>query len=291
MVTTVLGAVAMGFVVCLHVPTLPQYWLLDCGVPWFFFASGYWYAQSTWPYAANVRVRVRSLLVPYYLWNLLWFPVLFICNWIGWRYCGANRVVDGSWECVVRCLGFSPFAWPALVPTWFLRALFVVVVLVGGMEKSLEWVLKGGNRAVWRRGVVCLVCWGVCWADWMWGSKEGLWRGFFSFGLPLLGCACFATGMMISSIVGPDRGLVDSGGRWKLLCQRIRRHMMPVYLIHVIIIIGFGWVAKALHRFDVLETTAGDVAMWFAGIGGSMIVGELMRRLFPRASAVLFGGR
>lgn len=40
---TILSAVALGMVVALHVPTLPKHWLLDLAVPWFFFASGFWF--------------------------------------------------------------------------------------------------------------------------------------------------------------------------------------------------------------------------------------------------------
>ena len=65
-----------------------------------------------------MRKRVRSLLVPYFLWNLIWFPVLFLSNWIGWKYFGAERVVDGSVDSIVRCLGFSPWRWPARARGW-----------------------------------------------------------------------------------------------------------------------------------------------------------------------------
>ena len=132
-VMTGLSAVALGLVVAHHVPSLPQGGILGFGVPWFFFASGFWMMKEDFDWSGEVCKRVKNLLIPYYLWNVVWFPILFGCNWIGWRYCGANRVVDGSWECVIRCLGLSPWQWPALVPTWFLRALFVVVLVVGGL--------------------------------------------------------------------------------------------------------------------------------------------------------------
>ena len=83
-------------VVCLHLPSSPKHWLLDCAMPWFFLASGYWYSRSSKSFGENVRERVRSLLVPYYLWNILWFPILFSVHWIGLRYCGTDRAVDFS---------------------------------------------------------------------------------------------------------------------------------------------------------------------------------------------------
>ena len=139
---TVVSLLALGTVVCLHLPSLPQHWMLDWAVPWFFFAGGFWYARSAKPYGEQVRGRVKSLLVPYCLWNLAWFPILFVANWLGTRYCGASRVVDGSAACVFRCLGLNPCAWPALVPTWFLRALFAAVVVVGGVERLLAFGVR-----------------------------------------------------------------------------------------------------------------------------------------------------
>lgn len=35
-VMTCLSAFALGLIMCLHVPTLPKFWLFNCGVPWFF---------------------------------------------------------------------------------------------------------------------------------------------------------------------------------------------------------------------------------------------------------------
>lgn len=91
-------------------------------------------------------MRVRTLLVPYYLWNFIWFPILFFFNWIGWRYFGAERVVDGSVMCVLRCLGLSIIGPPALVPTWYLRALFVAVSIISCLDYILNCVSR---RSSW----------------------------------------------------------------------------------------------------------------------------------------------
>lgn len=278
------SAVALGLVMCLHLPTLPKHWLLDLGVPWFFFASGFWFAASGKGFGEKMRDRVRSLLVPYFLWNLIWFPLLFACNWLGWRFCGATRAVDGSWPCLVRCLGLSPFAWPALVPTWFLRALFAVAAVVGGL------VAVGPRRrsAVWQ-AAVCAVAWGVCWAVMRRFPEGTMWHGFFVFGLSLPGCAWFATGMCAHAALR-FAGVAEGGAapEWVRL---LRRQLMPVYVLHAAVIVAVGRVAKTLGLFGYLATAAGDVAMWFVGIAGSVAIGAALRRHAPRTAKILFGGR
>lgn len=281
---TFISLLALGTVVCLHLPSLPQHVLLGWAVPWFFFASGFWYARSAKPFAEQVKARVKSLLVPYYLWNLIWFPVLLVANWLGGRYYGALRVVDGSAACVIRCLGLDPLAWPALVPTWFLRALFVTVVIVGGLDRLL---MSSGCRQTVGHTVV-FAFFGLAYATRsVWMPETSAWQSFFSFGVPLLGCACFAAGLVAANAVRRSR-LDRSQAPW---VQMVRRQMMPVYILHAIVIMIVGWGARALHCFAFLTTGFGDVVMWLVGVGGAVALGEALRRRASRISSLLFGGR
>ena len=240
---------------------------------------------------------MKSLLLPYYLWNVLWFPILFIFNWIGWRYFGANRVVDGSIECIVRCMGLSPFDWPALVPTWFLRALFAAVVVVGLADRACRQIMSTEHmflKVPVSRWLVCLLCWMMYLAWLLLDHKETLLHSFLVFGLPLGGCAWFSMGMVVGEIMhsATDEGenVVSSGERNRKWIACIRRQIMPVYLIHVPVILFVEWGCKAFHVYDRMETIAGDVMMWFVSVGGAIVIGEFMRRLCPRFARLLLGG-
>lgn len=283
---TLVSAVAMGLAICHHLPTLPNGGIIESGVPWFFFASGFWYGRKPRDYKKELGKRVKSLLVPYYLWNICWFPILFVANWIGWRYCGVERAVDGSLATIIRCLGFNPCQWPALVPTWFLRALFVAVVTVGGLW-SLGTRLKKLRHGefAWRVTVallfICVYATRKCWM-----LTDPSWDGFFIFGVPLRGMMCFAVGGMVAMLLDDYREM-----RFKIAVRLIRRQMMPIYVIHAIVIMICGWVAKAIGCFDGLATIQGDIVMWFVGIIGAIAIGESIRLLAPNAARVLFGGR
>ena len=104
--------------------------------------------------------------------------------------------VKANWAWVVRGLGLSPFAWPIDVPTWFLRSLFVVVVMMGliivGLRiKATDWGKKIGVAAVlWTAYLIqCCIC----------TSPRA--NAFFEFTISLQGLALFATGILLSPLL------------------------------------------------------------------------------------------
>ena len=292
-VITIAGAFAMGCVVAHHVPSLPNGGILQFGVPWFFFASGFWMGfkflgcdgNTVGVWKRECARRVRTLIVPYFLWNLIWFPILFAANWLGWKYCGAERLVDGSTDSIMRCLGLSVWQWPALVPTWFLRSLFVASVVVGGV-----WALLGvgGGRRLGNMGRMVVAA-AVFWGFWLVMEKFGpsgiWWNGFFCFGIPVFGMACFVTGGAIASFL---RSRPESGGAW---VSFVRRQMMPVYLLHVPVILMISWIARATGGYQYLTDVGGCVLLGCIGVIGAVVAGEMMRLFLPNTTKVLFGNR
>ena len=254
-----LGVVAMGLVVCHHLPTQPRGGVLEWGVPWFYFASGFWYASKLRKWREEISKRISSLLVPYYLLNVIWFPILFLANWIGWKYLGAERVVDGGLYSSVRCLGLSPWSWPALVPTWFLRSLFVATVVVAGIWAAFDAVTCNSRWArVVIRALVAAMLWAIVFTMPIWCPADGHWVDFFVFGVPLHGMACFAMGGLVSSAL-----YVGDCGSVHPFAARIRRQMMPVYVLHAVVIVACG----------------------------AILLGEALRRCSPSTAKLLFGGR
>jgi len=281
------SVMAMALVVCHHLPTHPQGGILEWGVPWFYFASGFWYDAKPRKWNAEILKRARTLLVPYFLLNAIWFPILFLANWAGWKYLGAERVVDGSAASIIRCLGFNPWAWPALVPTWFLRALFVASIGVAGIWSVLDAeVLKGRKPRIVLRALTALVLWSVVLMRHRWCPADGNWADFFVFGVPLYGMACFALGGFASTVAG-----IDCSHAVHPFVVGIRRHLMPVYVLHAIVIVVCGWIARVAGLYERLLTINGDVAMWIVGVAGALLLGEEIRRCSPRFAELIFGGR
>lgn len=125
-----------------------------CGiaVPIFYLISGYFFFYGTDGFAINsyhrkLKKRVRTLLVPYILWNLLY--VFYVVSLIFMGFIVKNEPLsnietffEGNgwlrmfWDCnvwgiyKVNILGHSiPNSGPILIPMWFIRDLMVVIII------------------------------------------------------------------------------------------------------------------------------------------------------------------
>lgn len=100
------------------------------------------------------------------------------------------------------------------------------------------------------------------------------------------GCAWFSVGMLLGRFT---RRLPDA--RQSPASAFLRRQMMPVYLLHAPVLIVCGWAARALHCHDRLTTLLAGFILWPASILVSVLLGESLRCLAPRAASLLFGHR
>ena len=101
----------------------------------------------------------------------------------------------------------------------------------------------------------------------------------------MFGMACFATGGAIASFL---RSRPESGGAW---VSFVRRQMMPVYLLHVPVILMISWIARAAGGYQYLTDVGGCVLLGCIGVIGAVVAGEMMRLFLPNTTKVLFGNR
>lgn len=140
------GIVAAIMVVTIHAQThncccgFEKWWsalvvdgLCRAAVPYFFMASGYLlarrYGEEGW-YSTALASRVRSLLVPFLIWNLLAVAMTFGVEGIDGR--SLTRVVGDI-------LGIYPFSWPVHGPLWYVRSLLLYIIaaplLLGALSR------------------------------------------------------------------------------------------------------------------------------------------------------------
>ena len=85
-------------------------------VPFFFMASGYFlarrYGEENW-WQVALRKRVQTILIPYVFWN------------------GVTILLVGDWSIkgIVNGFGFNPMDYCALNALWFMRSLFLFVIV------------------------------------------------------------------------------------------------------------------------------------------------------------------
>ena len=142
-----MGIVCAMLVVFIHVgkPSVvgsPGWWLYQftaegvsrIAVPFFFLCSGYFlanhFSDRGW-YASEVGKRIRTLLVPYLLWSLL-FYLFVLCMFL------ISPDNPAYWSPMLKkpisshimlAFGLSPGKLPLLYPLWYLRFLFLLVLL------------------------------------------------------------------------------------------------------------------------------------------------------------------
>ncbi|MCR5077299.1 MAG: acyltransferase family protein [Prevotella sp.] len=160
--------------------------------PFFFFLSGLLFFRggdfTRQVYTGKLRRRVRSLLLPYLIWNGLFLLVLALGEWLqpGWTAAIDRPVADFTltdwllvfWD-VSLIGGQGGIAAPLDIPLWFVRDLMVLTVL----SPVVCYVVRLLSK--WRQEVAVLVLmallYGIRWLPaGIGGSVQGLL--FFGFG-------------------------------------------------------------------------------------------------------------
>ncbi len=115
-------------------------------VPYFFLSAGFFLAghinETGWWMCEN-RKRVRTLLVTYVLWIFIGLAFnfsLWLCIRIVGKTCGfVNPFYEPLYLWIVNTFGLNPFA-NTIGVLWFLRDLFLLVVLSPIIVFALKWI-------------------------------------------------------------------------------------------------------------------------------------------------------
>ena len=138
-------------------------------VPFFFVASGYLLAghfiKNGW-YRNVVSKRIRTLLCPMILWSLIYYFVLdngilpLLQTLFSGQPWNGDLFPVPDWRTLARLFAIHPFVQPYLGVCWFIRSLFVLVVISPFLKRMaipsgivLAWMLNGLVHPDY--GVVC----------------------------------------------------------------------------------------------------------------------------------------
>lgn len=106
-------------------------------VPFFFLASGFFLSQyvaelSGGGYFCIVRKRFRSLMVPFMIWNALYILFMMVLKFLSGKFGFVAHIPFPACETVIDCInaiGLNPISLPGHPHLWFIRCLFLFVVL------------------------------------------------------------------------------------------------------------------------------------------------------------------
>ncbi len=168
-------------------------------VPIFFSISGFllathWKGTLREGYPVILKKRARSLLLPYFLWSVLFALTVFPYNTLG-NYLAHRELTSGTYltEPLVsagnlfRFFGLDLFTYPFDIPLWFIRNLLLLIacspLLIPVMrKKAAGWIL--------------LAVFSVLFLFHAWTPMP--WYRFFEIGFSLSGLLFFSLGLKLA---------------------------------------------------------------------------------------------
>ena len=113
-------------------------------VPTFFMISGFLLAQRVkdegW-YGKAIKKRIKSLLMPLIILDVIWFPIKYGIHWLGVAHYGADGSSDAMKLTVYNVLsgiGIIPWGNTVVIGMWYVKALFLLVCI----SPILKWMFS-----------------------------------------------------------------------------------------------------------------------------------------------------
>ena len=331
-------------VVSIHVPYLPGGWfnefsykwircrLAQCAVPTFFIISGYLLAlkshSSGW-WGVMLKRKIRTLVIPFFLLNLLFFPIKYGLHYIGVCYFDASDSVDVmnfTIENFFVGIGLWPGNGPVVFPLWYIRALIICFVI----SPFIVTICEKGRVARFIMLVGLFLLWNV---QYKWGYLISPSNSLLVYDLSFKTFFCFSLGIAISFV--KNKSMLSSHCVWLsflflvffivltysdrvgafaselryntgTLCAvaslwfiipdaplptLFKGFTFPLYLFHSVVVYLFDILLKASGLYESIVSCAGLIPYTIVVVILTLFLTKILRENFPRISDVLFGGR
>lgn len=294
-------------------------------VPFFFIVSGFFLARhfnETGWWRIEVVKRVKSLVIPFYVWSLIsvlvTIPFSIAADMMAHRPFGSS--VASGFPGVMAIFAFDLTKDPVLIPLWYVRCLFLFA-----LTSFAVGFLVSRMRVAWLSLLYCL----ALVLSFM--SSDSALYGLFDHGYSLWGLFYFSLGAYLAIygakpckpivatsfwVIGCSlmvaRAFALQGCDWThelagmlmvpfmlyaVWCIIPARRMpdflatcpLPIYLMHGIVFIILGLLWKHIHLENSPSIQA--LVMYVTGVCVPVLAFAGFRKWTPKAALFLFGGR
>lgn len=327
-----MGIICMMLVVPIHIQAMGDegsfcWWfnalirhgVARIAVPYFFIISGYFLAAhfdepDFW--GREVKKRFSSLVIPFFIWSLIAFALYsslsIIADYLAHRPFGASvQVGNGRW---IHSLGLDFDNTPLLTPLWYIRCLFIFVLL----SPAFKFLVR---RLGW---LWLMMAYALYLGDSLWPYRCPGLKGFFHYGFSLPGVFYFSVGIFIRNCavkyISRRVAICCLGaGLVVLLCgitlkasdafspffvpfvlygtfclipdvawpRWFTGSAFPIFLMHCIVLVYVGTVLEYLEMGGGLAV----IPLWLSGVAVPICLARVIAAHCPRMAQLLFGGR
>lgn len=125
-----------------------------CAVSGFFFISSLLLYRKAFTWSANMKKRVKTLLIPYVIMNSFWIAAFALGQYIPQTQVFFNNqdniVANFTWFRWLQAYGIGA-QYPFLYPLWFVRNLLILNILAVVIKKIIDFAPKASFI------IVCLI--------------------------------------------------------------------------------------------------------------------------------------
>lgn len=271
--------------------------LVDCGVPVFFLISGFLLFRRPMNYRENIQKKIKTLLIPYFFWMLLWIVVLErgrLTEWTGWDW-------------LRNVVGIPFFYTPFYAALWYVRDLFLLNLIA----PVFEWGLKRPKVC----GALFLLVWLMPWNESFYYLIVSI--TFFGLGGVLakinlksreryMEAAVLAVLGALAALAGMDTAYGNRIGvlflipylytiagisELEKLCGFIKKHIFIIYVTHHKLVAA----AAAIMAGAISQSIGIAFAEYFVIVIGAVMAGiifsVIFKKIFPSLYGISTGGR
>lgn len=336
-----MSLVCSVFVVCIHMlgvhgagSHIYDKWFMHffttAAVPFFFVVSGFFFAnhidEKGW-WINALRKRFWSIVVPFFVLNLLYFPVKYGIHYFAYRYFGADHS-QSIMELNLRnfLISISPLpidGGPVDGPLWYLRALIYLVfcspLYVWIIKRSRMcaifflfvvlyfWDLQATRSVPWSATIAkelnlrCLFYFSVGISLRVWGrvlgrTQFGIMSMVVAVGMHAIHLADCCPSRDVSFMLDLLQTLAIIFGMWCFMPDRqwptwLAKNSFAIYVLHFPIIYVGDAFFKAVKLISDATTVMGTVVRVVLYVAVACLMANGMRKYMPRFAALVFGGR